>query len=139
VYKGKMHIIIFKLLEEYFALGLDYVKEIVCVDRITKVPMSPEYFKGVINIRGQVIPVIDLLKMLKTESKIGNSNNKKIIIIEFQDELVGIVVNEVLDVMEIECDKLKQSPKDTNALLYEYDGNVVTLLDILNLLKPLTQ
>ncbi len=104
----------FTLDDELFAVDVAKVREVLDYTTITKIPRTPEYMRGVINLRGSVVPVIDLrLKfgMSKTESKI----NTCIIVLEIklEDEtiILGALADSVQEVFELEPDQIEPAPK----------------------------
>lgn len=104
----------FKLAEEVFALDIAKVREVLEFDQITKVPQTPEMMRGVINLRGSVVPVIDMrLKfgMGRTEKTV----NTCIIIVEIEIEneptLIGALADSVQEVVSLDDDKIEPAPK----------------------------
>ena len=130
----------FKLAEEDYGIALLQVKEIIGMMPITAVPRTPAYVKGVINLRGQVIPVTDLrLKFDMTE--IDYNDRTCIIVVEVQGEAstvqVGIVVDAVSEVLPINEEDIEATPSFGAKLDTEYilgmanmDEGVKILLDI---------
>ncbi|MDK2935826.1 MAG: purine-binding chemotaxis protein CheW [Eubacteriaceae bacterium] len=90
----------FPLENEIYALTVDVVTEIIGIQEITEVPELPEYVKGIINLRGQIVPVIDL--RLKFE-KMSKAYDEKtcIIVIEEADISLGLIVDAVAEVVDI--------------------------------------
>ena len=104
----------FKLSEEIFALDIAKVREVLEYSKVTKVPQTPEMMIGVINLRGSVVPVIDLrLKFGMGQSE--RTVNTCIIIIEvnIEDEvtMIGALVDSVNEVMDMDADKIEPPPK----------------------------
>lgn len=103
----------FKLGEEVFATHVNKVLNILEMVRITKVPKSPEFMKGVINLRGEVLPVIDT-RIKFGMTPIETTKNTCIIVLEVlvdDDPLrVGAMVDSVLEVMEIKDNEIKVPP-----------------------------
>ena len=104
----------FKLDDEVFALDIFKVREVLDFTTVTKVPRTPEFMRGVINLRGSVVPVVDLrLKfgMTKTEKTV----NTCIIIVEVKvdDEttILGALADSVQEVMDLEPDHIEPAPK----------------------------
>jgi purine-binding chemotaxis protein CheW len=103
----------FNLGDEEYGLEILKVQEIIGMQEITKVPRSPEYVKGVINLRGKVIPVIDLRLKFGMEEK--QYTRKTCIIVvqvkrEAGDLIMGIIVDEVSEVLDISGDKIEAPP-----------------------------
>ena len=102
----------FRLDKEEFGLEIIKVREIIGMLDITSVPRAPVYIKGVINLRGRVIPVIDLRIKLEME-EIGYSERTCIIVVDTVDDgekgQVGVVVDSVSEVLNIASDQIEQS------------------------------
>jgi purine-binding chemotaxis protein CheW len=130
----------FKLDEEVFALDVAKVREILEYTSVTKVPQTPEFMRGVINLRGSVVPVIDLrLKfgMTATEQTV----NTCIIVteVDMDDEtiLLGTLADSVQEVNEMEPEQIEAAPHIGTRLNTDFikgmgksDGNFVMILDI---------
>jgi purine-binding chemotaxis protein CheW len=130
----------FKLDDEVFALDISKVREVLDFTTITKVPRTPEFMRGVINLRGSVVPVVDLrLKfgMTKTE----NTVNTCIIIVEVtvDDEttVLGALTDSVQEVLDLEPGHIEPAPKIGTRLNTEFikgmgkrDSNFIIILDI---------
>jgi len=102
----------FRLDEDEFGLEIIKVREIIGMLDITSVPRAPVYIKGVINLRGRVIPVIDLRIKLEME-EIGYSERTCIIVVDTIDDgetgQVGVVVDSVSEVLNIGSDQIERS------------------------------
>ncbi len=85
------------------------VREIIRYTRLTQVPQSPEFVEGVLNLRGQVIPVIDLRRRFAlNESEHGNST--RIVVVEMGHQIVGLIVDSVSEVRNIDRDQISPPP-----------------------------
>ncbi|KGN03438.1 chemotaxis protein CheW [Clostridium novyi A str. 4570] len=126
-----MQVVIFKLGDEQFAVETAKVQGINDMMEITRVPNAPSHIKGLINLRGNVISLLDinlLLNISKGEDEHGN-----IIILKMEDEQIGITVDEVDEVLEIEEDileKVDDSNKGYIKGIINFKTRVVTLIDI---------
>ena len=130
----------FTLANEEYGIALLKVKEIIGMMPITSVPQTPEYVKGVINLRGKVIPVSDL--RLRFEMAAANYTDRTcIIVVEIHGEettiQVGIVVDAVSEVMNIKAEEVEEAPSFGTKVETDYilgmanmDGQVKILLDI---------
>lgn len=131
-----MQVVIFKLGDEQFAVETSKVQSINDVMQITRVPKSPDYIKGLINLRGNVISLLDinlLLDVKKSEKK-----QESMIILEMEDELVGITVDQVDEVLDVE-DSMIEKVEDAKKNKYvkgviNFKNRIVTLIDIDNLI-----
>jgi purine-binding chemotaxis protein CheW len=130
----------FKLDDEVFALDITKVREVLDFTTVTKVPRTPDFMRGVINLRGSVVPVVDLrLKfgMTKTEKTV----NTCIIIVEVnvdnETTILGALADSVQEVMDLEPDHIEPAPKIGTKLRTDFikgmgkrDEHFVILLDI---------
>jgi purine-binding chemotaxis protein CheW len=130
----------FKLSDEVFALDVAKVREILELTNITKVPQTPDFMRGVINLRGSVVPVIDMrLKfgMSSTEQTV----NTCIIVAEVQmdDETIvlGALADSVQEVIEMEPEQIEAAPHIGTHLntdfirgMGKHDGRFIMILDI---------
>jgi len=131
----------FELGGEEYGLEILKVKEIIGIMKITSVPRTPAYVKGVINLRGKVIPVIDLRLKFDMEP-IEYNERTCIIVVDIADGaqnglMMGIVVDSVSEVLNIGADEIEDTPTFGTKLDTEYilgmakiKGNVKILLDI---------
>lgn len=130
----------FKLEDEVFGLAIGKVREVLDFTTITKVPRTPEYMRGVINLRGSVVPVVDLhLKfgLAQTEKTV----NTCIIIVEISMEgeitVLGALADSVQEVVELEPEQIEPAPKIGTKLNTEFikgmgkrEDQFIILLDI---------
>ena len=130
----------FTLAEEEYGIGILKIKEIIGMLPITSVPQTPDFVKGVINLRGKVIPVMDLRLRFGMPS-IDYSERTCIIVVEIDGNsgtiLIGIVVDAVSEVLNIKGDDIEKTPTFGAKLNTDYilgmakmEGGVKILLDI---------
>lgn len=130
----------FTMAEEDYGIGILKVKEIIGMQDITPVPQTPEFVKGVINLRGKVIPVVDLRLRFGIEAT-EYTERTCIIVVEIRCESgtvqIGIVVDSVSEVMNIKEEEVEDTPTfgtrlDTDYILgmAKMDGGVKILLEI---------
>jgi purine-binding chemotaxis protein CheW len=130
----------FTLDKEEYGIGILKVKEIIGMMPITAVPQTPEYVKGVINLRGKVIPVIDLRLRFGME-KADITEHTCIIVVEagagVGTALIGIVVDSVSEVLNIRAEIIEETPTFGTKLTTDYimgmaktEGSLKILLDI---------
>lgn len=127
-----MQVVIFNLGDEQFAVETASVQGINDIMEITKVPKAPQYIKGLINLRGNVISLLDinLLLNIKKNTEVEQSN---IIILKMEDEQVGITVDQVDEVLEVEenlIEKVDEQRKTYIKGVINFQDRVVTLIDI---------
>jgi purine-binding chemotaxis protein CheW len=130
----------FSLAEEEYGIGILKVKEIIGMMPITSVPQTPAFVKGVINLRGKVIPVVDL-RLRFGMDEIDYDERTCIIVVEIAgvsgNILIGIVVDSVSEVLNIKQGEIEPTPTFGTSLNTEYilgmakmEGGVKILLDI---------
>lgn len=127
-------IVIFKLNDEEFCVDIMDVLEIIRMQTITKVPDVPSFVEGIINLRGTVIPIIDLKKRLKLKLT-DYDDDTRIIIIKINEKSVGFIVDSVTEVLHVENDSIKEAPDIIAGIGKEYIESVVSYDDrlIINL------
>ena len=124
--------VIFSLDKTFFGIHILKTKEIVEFGKITPVPEAPSYIKGVINLRGQAIPVIDLSKKFFNTDTVKHEETGIIIteIVSDNENLVmGLLVDKVIDVLEISSENLSSLPKYGSKIKSEYIKNVSSYND----------
>ena len=99
----------FKSGNEYFGLKIQYVNEIIVFQEVTKIPESEDYVKGLINLRGKIIPVIDVRLRFKQEP-FEYTDRTCIIVINVKGTVVGLIVEKIAEVVEITEDNILPSP-----------------------------
>jgi purine-binding chemotaxis protein CheW len=130
----------FTLAGEEYGIGILKIKEIIGMMAITSVPQTPKFVKGVINLRGKVIPVVDLRLRFAMDS-IDYNDRTCIIVVEIgrrgTDIVIGIVVDSVSEVLNIKSEDIEDTPTFGTALNTDYilgmakmEGKVKILLDI---------
>ncbi|MCM1174668.1 MAG: chemotaxis protein CheW [Blautia sp.] len=105
--KGKY--MTFKSGNEYFGLEIQYVNEIIQLQAITAIPETEDYIKGLINLRGKVIPVVDVRLRFKQEPFEYNDRTC-IIVINVKSMMVGLIVEKIAEVVEIKEDNILPPP-----------------------------
>jgi len=127
----------FKSGNEFFAIKIEYVNEIIVYQEVTAIPESDDYIKGLINLRGKIIPVIDVRLRFKQEP-IEYNDRTCIIIINVTGIVVGLIVEKIAEVVEISDADIIPSPsfgkadKSQNKYVYaigKVGGDVKLLLD----------
>ena len=130
----------FSLDNEQYGIGILKIKEIIGMIPITPVPRTPEYVKGVINLRGKVIPVIDLRQRFEM-GMVDSTERTCIIVVEIDGKsgtiMMGILVDSVSEVLNIKSEEIEDTPTFGAKLDVDYilgmakmDGGVKILLDI---------
>lgn len=130
----------FKLAEEEYGLEIIKVQEIIGLMPITKVPRVPDYMRGVINLRGRIIPTIDLRSKFSLPT-VEDTDKTCIIVVEVMSIKgkvnVGIIVDQVAEVLDVAADEIDHAPEFGTALRTDFilgvgivKGSVKILLDI---------
>ncbi len=105
--KGKY--MTFKSGNEYFAIGIQYVNEIIGFQKITVIPETADYIKGLINLRGKIIPVIDVRLRFK-QPPFEYNDRTCIIVIDVKSIVVGLIVETIAEVVTIEEENILPPP-----------------------------
>lgn len=100
----------FNIENEFFGIEIKYVIEIIVIQAISKVPELPKYVKGIINLRGKIIPVMDIRLRFKREEKEYNDRTC-IIIIEIRGMSMGLIVDKVSEVLTIPDSEIVNPPE----------------------------
>lgn len=125
---------------EVFGIGILHVKEIKEYVNVTTIPMMPEYVKGVINLRGNVVPIIDLsIRFGREKSTISKRTCVIIVEVEYEDESmdIGILVDAVNEVIDIPQGAIEPAPTFGSKIRIEFisgigkvEGKFIILLDV---------
>lgn len=121
---------------EIFALPVDSVREVLRVSQITRVPHAPRPIRGVTNLRGRVIPVIDL--RLRLELPPGElERSHRIVVVESRGRLIGLLVDAVRQVVHIDLNRVEPAPDDVMTVqsdyilgVYHQGEELILLLDV---------
>lgn len=139
-----LQLVSFKLGKEEFGIDILMVQEIIRLATITPIPNAPEFIEGVINLRGKIIPIIDLRKRLKvTGVAQENAKHTRILVIEIDGNVTGFVVDSVSEVLKIPTNQIEAPPEIiVSSIDSEYisgviklDENLLVLLDFKKILR----
>lgn len=132
-------LVIFKLKSEEFGVNISNVKEIIRIPEITTIPNAQAYMEGIINLRGKVIPVLNIKKIFGFGSEV-NQSTEKIVIIEVNSHCLGILVDDVTEVLKISKSNIEPPPTNVMGIINNYikgvgkiDQRLIILLDLVNL------
>lgn len=138
--EGGSQFLTFTVGGEMYAIGILAIKEIIEYGGVTGVPMMPEFVRGVINLRGSVVPVVDLSARFHSEqSKAGQRSCIVIVEIQSEDGIqdVGVMVDSVSEVLEIAADDIEDTPAFGARIRTDFirgmgkvNGRFVILLDV---------
>lgn len=125
---------------EQYGIDISFVDNIVRMQKITRVPKAQKYFKGIINLRGEVVPVMSLRLKMNLEDDQYTDKTRVIIIRVDQRGLIGITVDEVKEVVTLtatEVDKYNPDSRDEQSSFIKgvgkHDNELISLLDIFSI------
>ena len=119
----RLQLVTFSIGDEEFGVDILKVQEIIRTMEITRVPRAPEFVEGVINLRGKVIPIIDLRCRFNLKPRHHDSHTR-IIVIEITQMVVGFVVDAVSEVLRIPVDTVEPAPSVVAGLDSDYISGV---------------
>ena len=138
-------VIVFELSNKEYAIEIDVVQGIERIMNITRVPGTPSYVKGVINLRGVVTPVIDLRKRFDLDSK-ELDDSTRIIIVSLETYDVGLIVDMANDIIDVPIDSIEAQPEVVGAVNSEFisgiakvDHRLLVLLELEKVLEPVNR
>ncbi len=132
----RIQLVTFKVAQEEFGVDILRVQEIIRIMPITRVPNTPIFVEGVINLRGKVIPVIDIRKRFSLAT-VGHTNQTRITVMDLNGLVVGFVVDEVCEVLRIDAATIEPPPAVVAGMGSEYIRGVGKLQDRLLILLDL--
>lgn len=128
--------IVVKFDHEQYGISIKYIQNIVRMIHITRVPNAPSYIKGVINLRGEIIPVMSVRSKFELEDD-EYTNSTRIIIVKVDGHAIGLIVDEVLEVIQLSQDQIEKIVRDNTDEKAKYvyavgkiEEELVTLLNI---------
>jgi purine-binding chemotaxis protein CheW len=98
-------LVVFALEDSSYGLDIQYVREINRMVEITPIPNAPDFVEGIINLRGVIVPVVDLSKRFALSEQ-ENSKETRIVVIESKEHMLGLVVDEVSEVLRLAADQI---------------------------------
>ncbi|MBU5469645.1 chemotaxis protein CheW [Falcatimonas sp. MSJ-15] len=107
--------IVVKIDNEQFGINIEYVDNIVRMQKITRVPKAQHYFKGVINLRGEIIPVMSIRLKSNLKDDVYTDKTRIIILKPEQQAVIGMLVDEVKEVVTLEESEIEKIVADNNA------------------------
>lgn len=138
--KEVLQLVTFRLGNEEFSLDILRVQEIIRHMELTRVPRTPDFVEGVINLRGRVIPVLDLRKRFGLPSD-ERTNETRIIVVDVDNRTVGLKVDAVSEVLRLPADTVEPPPAIVAGAESDYikgvgklDGRLIILLDVSKIL-----
>jgi purine-binding chemotaxis protein CheW len=113
-----MQVVVFEIGEETFAVRIENVREIIPMESITQIPRAPSFIRGVIDLRGMVIPVIDLRERFSLPR--GEETENRIVVVEMSGQVVGCMVDDVSEVLTLSGETIQPAPPTTQSIDSEY-------------------
>ncbi len=111
--------LVFTLGDEEYGIDILKVQEIRGYDQVTRIANTPAFIKGVTNLRGVIVPIIDL-RIKFAQSDVGYNENTVVIVLNLEQRVVGIVVDGVSDVLSLTADQIRPSPEFAVTMSTEY-------------------
>lgn len=138
---GRDHVF-FSLADERYAVSIEFAQEILKPTEITGIPHTPDFMCGVVNLRGKIVPVIDL-RLRFGLSPHGITKNTRIIVVQQQEQPIGLLVDSVLAVQPIADKKIEPAPDMISGAAHadffqgiaNLDNTVIIILDLEKTLK----
>lgn len=139
--QAEQQLVVFDLASEGYGVDIGAVREIIRMQEITRVPKTPEFVEGVINLRGKVIPVIDLRKRFGLHVAEQNKDNR-IVVVDIGKQDIGVIVDAVTEVLRISTDSVEPptsviTSADSDYLLgiAKLESRLIILLDLESVLS----
>lgn len=134
---GELQLVVFNTGKEDFGIEIMNVQEIIRMTNITKIPQSPSHIRGIINLRGKIIVVINLNVVMGMESS-EHDENTRIIVTSINDTVVGFVVDSVSEVLRLPSSSVEAAPELVSAKIDssylkgvgKLDNRLLLLLDM---------
>lgn len=136
------HLATFLLAGEEYGVDVRLVQEIIRVSEITQVPRAPEFIKGVINLRGRIIPVIDLKRKLSL-GRVELARGSRIVVVKLKERLIGLLVDGASQVLKVPVSVIDAAPDevveiDASAVrgVAKLEKRLIILIDLFRILAP---
>ncbi|MBC8351594.1 MAG: purine-binding chemotaxis protein CheW [Planctomycetes bacterium] len=142
---GSLQLVSFQLAQEEYGIEITKVQEIILMGEITRVPQTPKYIKGLINLRSTVIPIVDLRQRFGLEEQEA-ADESRIMVVNVAGKTIGIIVDAVSEVLRVSPDRIAPPPPTVAGLGREYltglaklEDRLLILLDIDKILVETTE
>lgn len=127
--ESQFQLVTFHLGEELYGVNIMDVKEIVKLQNVRYIPNAPYYVEGIINLRGEIIPIIDLHKRFKIQSSVTETADDSIdggfIILKIEGSQIGIIIDKVERVVSVKAEDVKEPPQMLSGIGSEYIEGVI--------------
>jgi len=121
------HLVTFLLADEEYGVDVRLVQEIIRVSAITPVPRAPEFIKGVINLRGRIIPVVDLRRKLGLGDVDEGSRRSRVVVVRLRDRLIGVLVDGASQVLKVPVSVIEAAPEEVLSIAHTFIRGVAKL------------
>ncbi len=137
----KLKIVLFELSKEIYGIKVYDIEEIVKVPLIEEIPNTTDFIEGVINRRGNIVPVVNIAnKFLLEEKEIDDES--RIIIMDMDGEFVGILVDKVIEIIKIDDEEISEPPDISTGIPYEafigvynFNGKMLSIIEATKVLE----
>ena len=133
---GVVQIVVAELAKEEYGIPIMQVQEIIKPPEITRIPNMPDFLEGIINLRGKIIPIIDLRKRFHLEEK-GMTEETRVVVTNIEGQSIGLVADSVSDVIRLAQDSIDPIPSMMSQIDSEFlsgvgklDKRIIILLNI---------
>jgi purine-binding chemotaxis protein CheW len=133
---GEIQLVLFRMAGNEFGIEIRQVREINRVTSLTHVPKSPEFLEGIMNLRGRIVPVVDLKKRFRLPP-VETTGQTRIMIVEVGDQPVGLWVDKVTEVLKVPSASIAPPPDMVLTIAGEYLSGIVEVKDRLVILLNL--
>jgi len=131
-------IVLFRLGDEHFGVSISLVREVTVLQPITRVPRTPDFLEGVTNLRGRVIPVLDLRRRLGLPAD-EPGRDARIVVVEYRGEIIGMIVDGVSEVLTVDPTSVEPPSPYVVSVDTQYITGILKLSDRLVILLDLTR
>jgi purine-binding chemotaxis protein CheW len=108
---AEQQLVVFALGKEEFGIDISKVREIVRIQNITTIPQSMDFVEGIVNLRGQIVPIVDLCKrFLVVERDAGKDVDRRIIVVNMAEQNIGILVDGVSEILRVPDESIEPTP-----------------------------
>lgn len=121
------HLVTFLLADEEYGVDVKLVQEIIRVSAITPVPRAPEFIRGVINLRGRIIPVVDLRRKLGLGDVDESSRRARVVVVRLRDRLIGVLVDGASQVLKVPVSVVEAAPEEVLSISHTFIRGVAKL------------
>jgi len=115
----EMQLVVFRLANEFFGIDIASVESIVKMQDITRLPQMPDFLEGIINLRGKILPIVDLRKRLNLPA-MEKTLESRIVVTSFFANTIGLIVDNVEEVIDIDDNLIEPPPSITSSVNTEF-------------------